>query len=149
MLIPSGGGWILKIKAARLNRIYLEGRKLDVEEYTNAAAVLLRVMIELSSETFLTTLQISTPKNANAWSDRSVSLDKKIEAVLLELDPSSTDKELAWARKRGDAAAIHSIDTLHGYMHNVTADPDPTEVKRTYERWHPYLRKMFEKLETI
>jgi hypothetical protein len=149
MLIPSGGEWVLKIKVPRLNRIYLEGKKLEVEEYTNAAAVLLRVFIELSSDAFLMALKAPVPKGASGWSDRGISLDKKIESVLAELDPSSKDKELAGARKRGDAAAIHSIDTLHGYMHNISADPDPTEVKRAYERWHPYLRKMFEKMETI
>lgn len=149
MLIPSGGEWILKINnVARLNRIYLEGRKLDVEEYTNAAAVLLRVFIELSSEAFLKALKVPVPKGLSSWSDRGISLDKKIDSVLAELDPSSKDKELDWARKRGDKVAIHSIDTLHGYMHNIAGDPDPTEVKRTYERWHPYLRKMFEKMET-
>lgn len=149
MLIPSGSEWVLKIKVARLNRIYWEGRKLEVEEYTNAAAVLLRVFIELSSDAFLMAIKAPLPKGSTGWSDRGISLDKKIETVLAQLDPSSKDKELAWARKRGDAAAIHSIDTLHNYMHNFSADPDPTEVKRTYERWHPYLRKMFEKMETI
>lgn len=149
MLIPSGGEWVLKIKVPRLNRIYLEGRKLDVEEYANAAAVVLRVFIELSSDAFLMALKVPVPKGASGWSDLGISLDKKIESVLAQLDPSSKDKDLAWARKRGDKAAIHSIDTLHGYMHNIGADPDPTEVKRIYERWHPYLRQMFEKMETI
>lgn len=148
-LIPSGGEWVLKIKAARLNRVYLEGRKLDVQEYTNAAAVLLRVFIEISSDAFLMARKVPVPKGTSNWSDRGNTLDKKIESVLAQLDPASKDKELAWARKRGDANAIHSIDTLHGYMHSLVADPDPTEVKRTYERWHPYLRKMFENMETI
>lgn len=143
---------ILSVNESRLNVLYDEARRLNPDVLTNAGALLTRVFLELSTEHFLKKMKVEIPPKAiksgrSNWSDFGITLKEKIACVLKELDPDEKNKDLKQARNGlSDKLAIHSIEQLHDFMHNLKADADPKEVKRIWERWHPYLALIFDTL---
>lgn len=139
----------LHVAEPRLNQIYGEACKLSAEQHPNCSGILTRVFLELSTEHFLVSKSIPMPpqllgRGKTRWTDLGVSLSDKIKAALAILDP--TGKAAEWKAVRtglSDPNALHSIDSLHEFVHRLTADPDPLEVKRIWQRWHPYFAGLF------
>ncbi|HVB66211.1 MAG TPA: hypothetical protein VND01_00780 [Candidatus Acidoferrales bacterium] len=153
-LALKGKAYTLAIDDPRLQHLYIEAQKLRPEGLANCAAILTRVFLELTTEFYLEKLQILIPKkhlekNRRNWSDQGISLKEKIQTVLQQLDPSGREKALANARRglTGDDY-LHSVTTLHQYLHDIYMDADPTEVKKAWERWHPYFSRVFAAINT-
>lgn len=147
-LAPTERRRTFKANDPRLKRVYLECRKIKVAELPNASGLLLRVFVELSTDFYLERMNVALPAKLKArgkkkWSEWGISLAEKVGAVVWHMDSAGKDRELDAARKaQTDPDALHSIDTLHGYMHNRHAEPEPMELKRSWERWHPYLKRL-------
>src|SRR3546814_12242553 len=64
--------------------------------------------------------------------------------ALKVLDPEEHNRDLTQTRNGlSDKLALHPVDQMHDFMHNLKADADPKEIKRIWERWHPYLELLF------
>ena len=130
--------------------LYLEALRLQPAKLANTGGVLTRVFLELSTDFFLIHQKVPVPvehlnKGRKAWTDVGIALKEKITAVLKQIDPSGKDQLFSEVRRGlSDWGALHSIQALHDYVHSLKADPDPTEVKRIWGRWHPYLSALFE-----
>jgi hypothetical protein len=140
----------LRIRDPRLNNLYSEARELNPDDFPNTAALLTRVFLELSSEFYLTEKKISIPAKFDRkthWGDIGLSLDLKISTVLADLDPSGKDHELLSARQGVSSSDHgHSVTNLHGYIHNRNADAEGLEIKRLWERWQSYFKRLFSAL---
>ena len=143
---------ILVVNEPRLNNLYYEAQHLNPNVLTNAGALLTRVFLELSTEQFLRKMKVAIPtkheKSGHSnWSDFGISLKEKISCALHVLDPNEENRDLKQPRNGlSDKQALHSVEQLHDFMHNLKADADPREVKRIWERWHPYLALLFDTL---
>jgi hypothetical protein len=77
------------------------------------------------------------------WSDIGIPLDVKISLVADYFDPVKTDKDFQQARLALDKTsgpAAYSIQTLHGYFHNLALMPDPASLRGAWDAWEGYLR---------
>ena len=143
----------LSVKDARLNGLYNEALSLPAK-LANTAGVLTRVFLELSTDHFLLKKKIALPadlvsKGKQDWTEIGIPLKTKITTVVRELDPTGRDKAYAEVRRGlSDRDALHSIQALHDYVHSLKTNPDPKEVKRIWERWHPYFAALFDSLAT-
>ncbi len=150
-LAPKSGSCTFKVAGDRLNVLYKECRKITVKGHENAAALLLRVFIELSSEALLVEKGVSIPNAAartgkSNWDDVGITLSMKIGAVLDLIDPTSRDSKLQQARVARDpnSQATFSISTLHSYFHNRHMIPDAVAIKEAWDAWENYLRLLHE-----
>lgn len=138
------------IRDPRLTQLYDEARRISTEDFTAAAAVLVRVFLELSTDHFLKSLKVPRPdkhKNKN-WSDRNITLKEKIESALAVIDPSRSLPELKSARQGlTDNGRLHAVDELHTYVHGLQAVLVGKEVRQIWDRWHHYLRLVHQKLD--
>jgi hypothetical protein len=148
-LAPNQGPRVLSVRGLRLAPLYAECRKIKVRSNENAAALLLRVFIELSSEALLQEKQVTIPdslkrKHITKWDDYKVKLSDKIMAVSFFLDPSQAGKEFKQARVSAhrEATGPYSISTLHAYFHNLHFLPDAASIKDTWDGWETYLREV-------
>jgi hypothetical protein len=146
-LAPGGGDHtIAYVKGTRLSKIYKECRKLGLMNNENAAALLVRVFIELSSEAFLIDKKIALPAKYSGkktdWADIGITLDDKIRAVMSVVDVTSrTNKQLKQARIALSNKDAHgSIDTLHAYFHNLEVTPSIPALRDAWDTWENYLR---------
>jgi len=149
-LALKGAAYALDIKEPRLNRLYIEARRLQPERIPNCGAILTRVFLELTTEVYLTEFKIAIPekyasKGKTKWSDFGIPLKDKIQSVLNSLDPGAKEKDLSNARRAlSDDNYLHSVTTLHQYMHDLNTDASPKEIKQAWERWHPYFSRVFD-----
>jgi hypothetical protein len=148
-LALAGKANVLTVKERRLNRLYGEALLIVPDRTPNSSALLMRVFLELSADHYISEFRLPLPrkylkkKKAN-WSDVGITLNDKLAAVLQSLDPTGHDHELAEARRgvSGDNY-LHSVNTLHQYVHNLRMDAEGKEMKRVWERWHPFLARLF------
>lgn len=144
-LAPRTGVRTFQVNGVRLNTIYRECRELTVEKNENAAALLLRVFIELSSEALLAEKKATipakfTPKAVN-WDDIGIPLSAKVSCVLAILDPTGKAKTYQAIRVAIDqqSDSVASINTLHGYFHNRTFNPLSGDLMQAWNVWEDYL----------
>jgi hypothetical protein len=148
-LAPKSGARTFTVNGVRLASIYRECRDIKVNGSQNAASLLLRVFIELSSEALLTEKSVPIPAKAIAkgktkWDDFSITLSDKILSVLSFLDTTGKDKQFQQARVALDqnSNSVFSITTLHGFFHNRDLIPTAVAIKEAWDAWESYLRAL-------
>lgn len=146
-LAPSSGErTIPNVKGGRLNQIYRECRKLQLEGNENSAALLVRLFLELSSEAFLIENSIALPARhlgkKTDWSEFGITLEEKINSVMPIIDTSPrTKNKLKQARVALANKHSHgSIDTLHAYIHNLEITPSAPALRDAWDTWENYLK---------
>ena len=124
----------------RLRTICHELKKLPVEDYRNAAAVMLRVFLELSLDHVLDALKVQH-YTINATLPKKVAFGiKEIEArksmTAFELKPIKT--------ALANPHSILSIDTLHACVHNPSFAPGPNDVRTMWDNAQLFLEKLWD-----
>ena len=140
-LIPKGCR--LKIKVVRINDVYHELRSLQVEEFANSCAVLLRVFLELSLDEYASCQGVDV---ANKWDHRTSLVQKMIHVeAFMQKNKVLSKNQLGPFRKASSAADdLSSPNTLNGYVHNRRQSPLTSDLKATWNN----LEIVFEKIWT-
>lgn len=145
-LAPKAGArTISTVAGPRLNKIYRECREIRVEGNENAAAFLLRVFLELSSEAFLIEKKVPLPQKhlgkKTYWGEFGITLEDKINAVmpLIDLSRESRNKLKSARIAIADKDRAGSVDTLHSYVHNLDLTPLPDALRAAWDTWETYL----------
>lgn len=142
-LAPKTGKRTFGVDGIRLSAIYKECRKLIVSDNENAAAFLLRVFIELSTEALLTEKAVAIPSKfkKTKWDDIGIPLAAKIQVAIDFLDPTKAAKTFQPMRVALDqqSNSLASINTLHGYFHNRLLTPQASDVMKAWDVWEPFL----------
>lgn len=148
-LAPTGTHETFHVAATqRLTTLYNESRNLLVDEFTNSAGLLLRVFLELSTEAYLKGTDEPIQSGYSDWSDRGIKLQDKVKLVVRRLDPDLKNRQLDYAREgySMDPAIMHSVDRMHAYMHDPFRNPNPREIKQSWDRWSGLFRAIHERL---
>lgn len=129
---------LIKIEDARINDIYHELRKLNVDDMPNTAGVMLRVFLELSVDAYIE--RSGLPHTSN---DK---LSNKVNAVASDMKRRGAldEKQLkpinvAISSKNG----LSSIDTLHAYVHNKSMIPRPIDLKATWDQIEQFIHSVW------
>ncbi|MBU0612305.1 hypothetical protein KKB58_02710, partial [Patescibacteria group bacterium] len=142
VLIPSSCP--LNINGApRINEIYWELRRIKIDDFKNAAAVILRVFLELSANHYIEKNSIETKKNPKKES----TLAGKIQAICTFME---NKKILTRDRLKGIRMAttsqdsIFSTDTFNAYVHNRHFSPSSILLKETWDNMQEFMQKVWE-----
>jgi hypothetical protein len=132
----------LTISNVRISKIAGELRKLNLEQFSNSAAVLLRVFLELSVDEYITvhkTMQDQQRDNSK--------LHEKINNVINRLHASKkmTDVELQPVRRiiQDQHHLAASVKTLHGYVHNPHFNPSPSELRTAWDNLELFMKNIW------
>lgn len=118
----------LKLPAGKINDIFLELKKLDIETHRHAVSVLFRVFYELSVDSFLKNKDSMPKKGKDSLLEKL-----RVAANLLETDGLMTDKELNGIRTDlNDKNSLLSPVTLNAYVHSEWMNPEPLRLKITW-----------------
>lgn len=137
-LIPRG--YKMAITHARINKIYDELRKLKVEDFENAAAVLFRVFVELSADHYIQAKKVA----ANPDEKLRVKLQKIADFMLH--NSIMTKNDLKPIRKAIDAERPHEVlstDTLNAYVHNLHVIPKAKDLKTSWDSFEPFIANLW------
>jgi hypothetical protein len=129
---------ILKIGHQRINKIYKELRGLEVDDYPNACAVMLRVFLELSLEEYA--------KHHGIMFADDTKLNKKIMLVVDYLEKNNIMKKAELKSIRvayTSQDALFSTNTLNAYIHNKDFSPRAKYLKETWDSMQSFFEAMW------
>ena len=129
---------------SRINAIYHELVRLDVDQFTNACAVLLRVFVELTTDHHIA-LHNTIPEAQR----RSTSLAAKLKSLADSLNQQNQiDSQLKTAvHKVANGANMLSASTVtfNQYVHNQYAFPQPSELCTAWDELQPFMQVLWKK----
>ena len=145
VLIPRN--CVLSINNTKVNSIYHELQKLDLTKFTNATAVLFRVFVELSVDSYIEHHKLTTaPSSAKS----GTSFQNKVFQVANHL----TSKNLA------DATICHGIkttikdgndvlglETWHAYVHNNRFSPKADVLRLTWDNVQDFMTALWNNIK--
>ncbi|MEK4382426.1 ParB N-terminal domain-containing protein [Aeribacillus sp. FSL K6-2848] len=135
-LIPSN--FIIHIENIRINYIYRELKEINVDDFPNAVAVLLRVFIELSVEHYMKKNRIEIFPND--------SLGNKVKKVTQHLEQNNKlDKNQLKPVRTAVSNPNHffSINTLHSYVHNEVMVPSSKDLKLIWDTIQNFVESLW------
>lgn len=136
-LIPSN--CILKIEHPRLNKIYYELKRLEVNSFENSVAVLFRVFLELSLDNY-----------SNVVIVPSFNINDKLNVKIQKIaDYMETNKLLTKYELKPVRTYISSVDnlfstnTLNAYVHNKDVIPKADDLKATWDNYQKFIETIW------
>lgn len=139
-LIPHNQQLKIGNQTPRLKTVFAELKKIDIDQFTNAAGVLLRVFIEISCDKYGTdnglmgkSLRSNDPSSPNFGFRERARLHNKMSVVAnhLNLKEKLNPKELQAIKTvlSDKDNPFLTVDLLHSYAHSGAYNPNPRELK--------------------
>lgn len=119
--------------SARTRDVLAEVRNLDIEKLPNTASIMMRAVLELAVGDYLDQKGI---KKAKEFKDR-------VRRALKDVDPTEKDKK--WQPIRTglqDASSLHSVSTLHAFVHHGSYHPTAGDVRNIAANWKPFVQAL-------
>ena len=135
-LIPRA--YKLELPDGKINDVYVELRKLEVEKFSNAVSVLLRVFLVFGIDRYIETFSVPKKKEANILAC--------MRAVVQHMSDNNlmTDKQLQGInRELGNQTSLISPETWNAYVHNSTFAAKPNDLKLTWNRLETFVSKLW------
>lgn len=142
-IIPSGKqrrnlirqDFVIAINQPRINDIYHELRKLDIEEFSNAVSVLFRVFIELSVDLYI--------DRNHLYATEKDSMAKKMQGVATHLKVTGkiNDQQVKYINlitQKNNFLAT-TLTTMHQYVHNPYFSPQPSDLRAVWDSLEFYI----------
>jgi hypothetical protein len=137
-LIPADFSVVITV--SRINDIYLElKRKLKLSDVPNAAAVLLRVFIELTMDSYIA-------RNHVVVNFRDKNFPNKMTAVCdhMEANAVLTSHQLMPVRESlKDPHGVTLPTNLNQFVHNPDMTPTGTDLKAIWDRLAPFVQALW------
>ncbi len=146
----------LTIPHTRINKIYYELQKLDISKFVNSCSVMLRVFVELSVDDYAEKHSISFDKiiaaRINSKGEHLAAykvefkLREKLTAVadyLEKNDICKKDELRAIRTIINNKEHILSVDSLNAYVHNKNVNPQPSELKTTWDNLEIFMQRIW------
>jgi hypothetical protein len=131
----------ISIVNTKVNNIYyeLKNPKLLVSKFTNAVAVLLRVFIELSADSYLESNKLINNVTASGsdWSLQQKVLEVKKDMFMKKLADKHIWKGMEDAVKQKEN--LLGLESWHAYVHNNKFNPDPEILLRTWDNIQDFM----------
>lgn len=128
----------LDVPIPRINSIYVELSTLDIAQYPNAAAVLLRVFLELSVDHDLEQLDLLEPVKSDPLAKRMKTLSANMRTT--GRIPDQLDKAI---QKITNSQNMTSTATFNQFVHNKFVFPKPSELRTNWQELQPFLEKIW------
>lgn len=136
-IIPKS--YVIHINQPRIHALYRELKDLHLKHYINAAAITLRVFVELTIDEFIGKKAIPSVSND--------SLNNKLQKVVTYLKGNNLldkNKLKPINIAISNPNSILSINTFHAYVHNPHFHPIATDLKTTWDNIAPFITQLWE-----
>lgn len=132
----------LDVSQPRTNAIYVELLQINIEEFPNAVAVLLRVFLELSVDHYCISQSVMSENEI-----RNAPLAKRIKEAATHLKGAGTiDAGLEKAMQRvadGSRLLAASTVTFNQYVHNAYAHPSGADLRSAWDELQPFMEALW------
>ena len=143
----------LTIPQTRINKIYWELQRLDVEKYINSCSVMFRVFVEMSVDDFAqrNTISLMIQKKLKAGPISTpqmveMSLRRKLETIANHLEKQGicNKDQLRGVRSLiANREHVLSVDSLNAYVHNKDYNPTPSDLKSSWDNVQVFIQRLW------
>jgi hypothetical protein len=140
----------LVIPQPRLNRIYHELQKLELAHFSNSAAVLFRVFVELSVDDYAKRKKVSLKAVKKDKRGHTITVDMSLREKIrvaaddLEAKNACTRDELRGVRSLvANREHVLSVDSLNAYVHNKDYSPAPLDLKANWDSIQVFVEQLW------
>lgn len=131
---------VLSISQPRINEIFHELRKLNINDFTNATSVLFRVFVELSLDDYCS--------ENNLIKNDMAKLSAKLNNVANHLKENGklSSQELKPVRRaaQNDYFLGSTLTTMNQYVHNQFFHPAPQDLISAWDSLEPFFKAIWE-----
>lgn len=132
-----------EIKSTKINNLFQELRGLSVDDFPICGSVALRVILELSVETYIQEKGIALKRG----NDKLINKFNKV-AEDFEKNQIMTKAELKTVKRAisKETSLLHP-NTLHAYVHDLIDSPAPNDLKVTWDMVEKFFGNIWEQLK--
>jgi hypothetical protein len=126
----------LQLPSGKANDIYDELRKLEVKRFPNAVAILFRVFVEFSAESYIKRRSLAIPTESK--------LIQKLKGVTKDMEKKGvlSGKEMAKTTQLiSNPNSLVSTFTLNQYVHNQHVLPGPSDLNSSWSSVQLFIEK--------
>ena len=129
ILIPKSCGALIYVP--RVNEIFLELRKLHVDDFPNAVSALLRVLLDTTTNEYVEKFSIAVPRNGAGQAE----LRPRLDVVLKDFAEKTKERELASTARNAllQQTGPIFVDNLHMHLHGRYEHPLPINLLRGWD----------------
>ena len=125
----------LNVTDARILQIEFELRDLNIDNYTNAVAVLLRVFVELSVDHYLSLHRLSAGDKPKL----RAKMQKVVEDLRARDMLTAQQAQPVRTALQKNSFLATSVDAFNGYVHNKHVFPAPVDLRSGWDNLQPFL----------
>jgi len=129
---------IMNISKPRINDLFDDLKKLNINRQTNSISVIFRTFMELSVKYYIDTQGIKDPNN---FSEKLIAVAEDLHKNGKITDDVQLSIKILCERK-GDKS-INIATELNQYGHNYEFNPNPTDLKKAWESFQEYVMAMW------
>lgn len=136
----------IQIKNPKVNQLYHDLQKLDIDKYPNTIAIAFRAFVEFSVDCYIEENNVTTTKDGKSQIDKNTNLKTKIIEVANDLETKKfADKHIC----KGIRSAVNNsndligIETLHAYVHNNKFQAIPSYLLTTWDNIQLFVEKIW------
>ncbi len=143
-LIPSQFN-ITTLPAGKVNDVFFELKKLNVNVYRHAVSVLFRAFFEFTLDNYIEkeSIQLPTDKRGRAKDSLKMRYDRVMKQVKSN-GLLAEDELKAVNVSFGGRDSWLSLDTINAYVHSQQMNPDPIQLKTMWANIQPLIEKLWE-----
>lgn len=132
----------LSIGHHRIHSIYNEIKRLNIDEFANAGAVMLRVFLELSLDYFI---ELKLSWNEQKRINSTLAMKLNAVATYMEQNAILTTAELEPIRRAaaGQTLLAAAIRTMNGYVHSRHYSPVGSELKVAWDDLQRFIEQLW------
>lgn len=134
----------LELPTGKINDIFVELKKLDVDTYRHSVSVLFRVFFEFTLDEYIKKRKIELPKDKNGRERDTLKI--RLSHVLKDVKSTGLlkDKELKPVNvAASDPNSMLHADTLNAYVHSKWMNPGPLQLKLTWANFQLFIGRLW------
>jgi hypothetical protein len=134
----------LELPAGKINDIFVELKKLDVDAYRHSISVLFRVFFEFTLDEFIKKRKIELPKDRDGHEIDTLKV--RLSRVLKDVKDTGLLKERELKPVNvavSDRNSMLHADTLNAYVHSKWMNPDPLQLKLTWANFQLFIERLW------
>lgn len=126
---------VLQVSNIRCQRVANELRRLSVDDYPNAVAVLFRVFLELSVDEYIVTNKVLS---VNEHSKLNVKISAVLDSLLARKKLNDQQATPVRSLNQKKSFLVPSVDLLHAYVHNQHMFPSAGDLRTGWDNLQSY-----------